>query len=216
MFYKYLIPLSSAMFMLGCSGVVENQNQPELSQEVVHVKPGTIRIKTTTGNTEVELEFNVGTDNIVFVMDVSDEVSVIKDGKELVNDEGELDDTLITQEGEFDEELASSIDDLDIAELAGLDEKNTDNAQDVNEITSNIVNSQALFYDKEYYKSLAVINKVLKASPNNAVANAIKGSIYYQLGDKKQANIYWKTALKLDPSLDSVKNGIKSLGLEER
>jgi len=207
------------MFMFGCSGFVENQNQPVLLKETAQVKPGTIKIKSKSGNTDVELEFNVGTDNIVFVMDVSDEASVIKDGKELLDDEGELDDTLMAEIDEPEEELDlldEPIDDLDIAQLTGLDEGVADNSRDVNQVTSNIVKSQTFFYEREYFKSLSAINRALKVSPNNAVANAIKGSIYYQLGDKKQANIYWRTALKLDPSLDSVKNGIKSLGLEGR
>ncbi len=219
MFYKYLIPLSSAMFMLGCSNLVENQNQTNLVKETTQAKPGTIKIKSKSGNNDVELEFNVGTDNIVFVMDVSDDVSVKKDDKELIDDKGEFDDAFIADIDEPEEEMdliEKPLDDIDIAELTGLDEGIADDPRDVNEITSNIVKSQTLFYDREYFKSLSAINKALKASPNNAVANAIKGSIYYQLGDKKQANIYWRTALKLDPSLDSVKNGIKSLGLEGR
>ena len=221
MFYKYLIPVSSAIFILGCSSMSDNQQQPAqvATQNNSQIKPGTIKIRTKSDNAEVELEFNVGTDNIVFVMDVSDDVSVIKDGKELVDDEGLLEEDLMVDMEQAEENLDlldKPVEELDIAELSGLQEKPSDRSQDVNEVTSNIVKSQTLFYEREYLKSLSAINRALKESPNNAVANAIKGSIYYQLGDKKQANIYWKTALKLDPSLDSVRNGIKSLGLEGR
>lgn len=220
MFYKYLIPVSSAIFIFGCSSFSENQNQSvsEQGHNATQVKPGTIKVKRKSNDVEVELELNVGTDNIVFVMDVSEDVSVTKDGTELVDENGQLDD-LIADMNQAEEKLDLSekpLEELGVPELSTLPESKNENIQDVNEVTSNIVKSQALFYEREYFKSLTAINRALKASPNNAVANAIKGSIYYQLGDKKQANIYWKTALRLDPSLDSVRNGIKSLGLEGR
>lgn len=221
MFYKYLIIVLSSALLLACSNFSDKKAavSPTSAPNSHYAKPGVIKVKTKRDNTEVELEFNVGSDNIVFVMDVSDDLSVVKDGKEWVDEKNVLADELAA-DTELAEDSFAPIDEkepevLDIAELSGLD-KAKDNPVNVNQVTSSIVKSQTLFYEREYLKSLAAINKALKESPDNAVANAIKGSIYYQLGDKKQANIYWKAALKLDSSLDSVRNGIKSLGLEGR
>ncbi len=45
--------------------------------------------------------------------------------------------------------------------------------------------------------------------PSSAQAHALKGSIYYKMGRKKDAKISWNNALKLDPTLKNVKESLK-------
>lgn len=75
--------------------------------------------------------------------------------------------------------------------------------------TKHMLSAQALFYRKSYWKALEETNKAMSLVPSSAQAHALKGSIYYKMGRKKDAKISWQQALKLDPSLTEVKESLK-------
>ncbi|GAA6136207.1 hypothetical protein NBRC116188_29970 [Oceaniserpentilla sp. 4NH20-0058] len=75
--------------------------------------------------------------------------------------------------------------------------------------TKNMLSAQALFYRKSYWKALEETNKAISLVPSSAQAHALKGSIYYKMGRKKDAKRSWQQALKLDPSLTEVKESLK-------
>jgi tetratricopeptide (TPR) repeat protein len=75
--------------------------------------------------------------------------------------------------------------------------------------TKHMLSAQALFYRKSYWKALEETNKAMSLVPSSAQAHALKGSIYYKMGRKKDAKISWENALKLDPSLKNVKESLK-------
>jgi tetratricopeptide (TPR) repeat protein len=75
--------------------------------------------------------------------------------------------------------------------------------------TKHMLSAQALFYRKSYWKALEETNKAMSLVPASAQAHALKGSIYYKMGRKKDAKISWNNALKLDPSLQDVKESLK-------
>ena len=75
--------------------------------------------------------------------------------------------------------------------------------------TKHMLSAQALFYRKSYWKALEQTNRAMSLVPASAQAHALKGSIYYKMGRKKDAKISWKNALKLDPSLTDVKESLK-------
>jgi tetratricopeptide (TPR) repeat protein len=75
--------------------------------------------------------------------------------------------------------------------------------------TKHMLSAQALFYRKSYWKALEQTNKAMSLVPASAQAHALKGSIYYKMGRKKDAKISWNNALKLDPSLKDVKESLK-------
>ncbi len=75
--------------------------------------------------------------------------------------------------------------------------------------TKHMLSAQALFYRKSYWKALEETNKAMSLVPSSAQAYALKGSIYYKMGRKKEAKYAWKKAFKLDPSLTEVKESLK-------
>ena len=75
--------------------------------------------------------------------------------------------------------------------------------------TKHMLSAQALFYRKSYWKALEETNKAMSLVPSSAQAHALKGSIYYKMGRKKDAKISWNNALKLDPTLKNVKESLK-------
>lgn len=75
--------------------------------------------------------------------------------------------------------------------------------------TKHMLSAQALFYRKSYWKALEQTNKAMSLVPSSAQAHALKGSIYYKMGRKKDAKISWQEALRLDPSLTDVKESMK-------
>jgi tetratricopeptide (TPR) repeat protein len=75
--------------------------------------------------------------------------------------------------------------------------------------TKHMLSAQALFYRKSYWKALEQTNKAMSLVPSSAQAHALKGSIYYKMGRKKDAKVSWQQALKLDPSLTEVKESLK-------
>lgn len=77
------------------------------------------------------------------------------------------------------------------------------------EATKHMLSAQALFYRKSYWKALEETNKAMSLVPASAQAHALKGSIYYKMGRKRDAKKSWKRALKLDPSLRDVKESLK-------
>lgn len=77
--------------------------------------------------------------------------------------------------------------------------------------TKHMLNAQALFYRKDYWKALEETNKAMSLVPKSAQAYALKGSIYYKMGRNKDAQQNWQQALKLDPSLDDVKRSLERI-----
>jgi len=75
--------------------------------------------------------------------------------------------------------------------------------------TKHMLSAQALFYRKSYWKALEETNKAMSLVPSSAQAHALKGSIYYKMGRKKDAKKSWQQALQLDPSLTDVKESLK-------
>jgi tetratricopeptide (TPR) repeat protein len=75
--------------------------------------------------------------------------------------------------------------------------------------TKHMLSAQALFYRKSYWKALEETNKAMSLVPASAQAYALKGSIYYKLGRKKEAKKSWQKAFKLDSSLTDVKESLK-------
>lgn len=77
--------------------------------------------------------------------------------------------------------------------------------------TKHMLNAQALFYRKDYWKALEETNKAMSLVPKSAQAYALKGSIYYKMGRNKEAQQNWQQALKLDPALDDVKRSLERI-----
>lgn len=77
--------------------------------------------------------------------------------------------------------------------------------------TKHMLNAQALFYRKDYWKALEETNKAMSLVPKSAQAYALKGSIYYKMGRNKDAQQNWQQALKLDPSLEDVKRSLERI-----
>lgn len=77
--------------------------------------------------------------------------------------------------------------------------------------TKHMLNAQALFYRKAYWKALEETNLAVSLVPKSAQAYALKGSIYYKMGRKTDAKKSWQIALKLDPSLVDVKQSLNRI-----
>ena len=207
---KLLMPLLFIAFLVtACSSSPEVALQTPATQakadqiNLAPTSPGIIKIQRKGEDYDVQLELDVGTDNVVFVMDMPGGIKVEKDGESIpLTEVMPSMDKQSPENGELTSQKVSP---------PLFDEAKDE--QDSNAVTSQIVRSQKLFYQGRYFESMAAIDQALSIAPKNAVANAIKGSVFYQLGDRKQAAYYWQTALQLDPSLDDVRDGLKSLNM---
>src|SRR5580765_3020087 len=76
----------------------------------------------------------------------------------------------------------------------------------------------ALFLAGELRKSLADCNEVMKRNPNHFGALAGYGQIYFRLEQYEKAIEYWRRALRVNPNMGGVEDGIKNAEekLEER
>ena len=80
------------------------------------------------------------------------------------------------------------------------------------------------YYEGDYNRALVAIDKAIEINPNLAIAYARKGTIYFRIGQTKNASINWNIALKLDPEYDEVRdilaalktNNLKSAELEQK
>lgn len=77
--------------------------------------------------------------------------------------------------------------------------------------TKHMLNAQALFYRKSYWKALEETNKAVSLVPKSAQAYALKGSIYFKMGRKSDAKKSWQIALQLDPTLVDVKESLSRI-----
>ena len=93
-----------------------------------------------------------------------------------------------------------------------------------NKATRHISRSLRYYYEGDYNKALVSIDKAIELNPNLAIAYARKGTIYFRIGQVKNASVNWNIALKLDPEYDEVRdilealktNNLKSADLEEK
>lgn len=75
----------------------------------------------------------------------------------------------------------------------------------------NIVLAQQLFYRRDYLGALNATLDAIEKQPNFALAHALKGSIYYKMGQKSEAKGAWEQALQIDPNMDDVRRGLEVL-----
>ena len=61
-------------------------------------------------------------------------------------------------------------------------------------------------YSGEYLGAAKECQEVLDLEPENALALTRLGSVYYAMGQVKQARVYWQKALELDPNNDVLKS----------
>lgn len=64
---------------------------------------------------------------------------------------------------------------------------------------------------QRFADALAALNKLEEEEPNVAEIYAMKGSIYLMLNDPSQTRSQWEKALKIDPTLDSLRERMKKL-----
>ena len=82
---------------------------------------------------------------------------------------------------------------------------------ELNIAMKHMIQSLQYYYEEQYILALDEVDKTIKRFPKLAIAYARKGSIYYQLGDLKQATIYWNIALKHDPEYKQVQAMLSSI-----
>jgi Flp pilus assembly protein TadD len=69
-------------------------------------------------------------------------------------------------------------------------------------------------YAGEYLVAAKECQEVLDLEPDNALALTRLGSVYYAMGQVKQARVYWKQALALDASNDVLKSFLSQSSTE--
>lgn len=116
---------------------------------------------------------------------------------------------------EGDEKLSDEKAEQHHEELSETGEKIEENkANQFNESTKFVVAAQSLFYKKEYNKALDEVKKAIDLAPSSSQAHALKGSIYYKMGLKKDAEVSWKKALEIDPNMAQVQESLNKLGVQ--
>ncbi len=163
------------------------------SAEYAKKNHGLVNIHRHGPGYDVMMMLNAGESDIIFSMDlpVGGETFMPEISEQMQEkrerEKGKKPDT-IEEEKEFFNEKALSL---------------------FSDATKHMLSAQALFYRKSYWKALEETNKAMSLVPSSAQAHALKGSIYYKMGRKKDAKVSWQQALKLDPSLTEVKESLK-------
>jgi len=174
-------------------------NDVEMGDDVEYAKKnhGIVNIHRHGPGYDVMMMLNAGESDIIFSMDLPPGgQSDVMDAEEFLGGQSE---------GEAMSELSGK-------PVEGDGEKEFFNKQALglfSTATKHMLSAQALFYRKSYWKALEETNKAMSLVPSSAQAHALKGSIYYKMGRKKDAKVSWKRALKLDPSLKDVKESLK-------
>lgn len=173
-------------------------NNVELGDDVEYAKKnhGIVNIHRHGPGYDVMMMLNAGESDIIFSMDLPPGgVSDVMDAEEFLDGQSE-----------------ENVSELSGKPVDGEGEKDFFNKQALglfSTATKHMLSAQALFYRKSYWKALEETNKAMSLVPSSAQAHALKGSIYYKMGRKKDAKVSWKRALKLDPSLKDVKESLK-------
>lgn len=81
----------------------------------------------------------------------------------------------------------------------------------VRDVLRRIFEIQELTSRQRFADALAALNKLEEIEPNVAEIYALKGSIYLMLNDAAQTKTQWEKALKIDPTLDTLRERIKKL-----
>lgn len=86
----------------------------------------------------------------------------------------------------------------------------------VREVLRKVFEIQELTSRHKYVDALSALNKLEEVEPNVAEIYALKGSLYLMLNDTVQTKFQWEKALKIDPTLDSLRARIKNLPKTEK
>ena len=209
--HTYSMPILLQLILGGCSmaqlDMEENPfeeqapielNNVELGDDVEYAKKnhGIVNIHRHGPGYDVMMMLNAGESDIIFSMDMPPGSTDTLGADEFMNGQ------------------AASVGSSDLTDGSGSNEEEKDffNKKALglfSTATKHMLSAQALFYRKSYWKALEETNKAMSLVPSSAQAHALKGSIYYKMGRKKDAKISWKNALKLDPSLKDVKESLK-------
>ncbi len=198
------------VFLAGCSvGQFDMEQDPfakqepapmtktDLEQEADYAKKnhGIVSIHRHGPGYDVMLMLNAGESDIIFSMDLP------ADGETLMP---QISEQMQGKNGKSIESGASNNKDVEEEQFFNKKALNL-----FSNATKHMLSAQALFYRKSYWKALEETNKAMSLVPSSAQAYALKGSIYYKLGRKKEAKKSWQKAFKLDPSLTDVKESLK-------
>ncbi len=177
-------------------------NKTDLEKEADYAKKnhGIVNIHRHGPGYDVMLMLNAGESDIIFSMDLP------KGGETFMP---EISDQARIQSRLNDNESEQKVD--KDGKIIGEEDQffNKKALSLFSEATKHILSAQALFYRKSYWKALEETNMAMSLVPSSAQAYALKGSIYYKMGRKKDAKISWKKAYKLDPSLTEIKESLK-------
>ncbi len=178
-----------------------NVNNTDLDKEADYAKKnhGIVNIHRHGPGYDVMLMLNAGESDIIFSMDLPQggETFMPEVSSQLQSSVAEQSQRAGNEEG---------------VEKGAEEEKDFFNKKALglfSSATKHMLSAQALFYRKSYWKALEETNKAMSLVPSSAQAYALKGSIYYKMGRKKEAKSSWKKAYRLDPSLTEVKESLK-------
>ncbi|WP_396587269.1 tetratricopeptide repeat protein [Bermanella sp. R86510] len=157
--------------------------------EYAKANHGIVNIHRHGPGYDVMMMLNAGESDIIFSMDLPPgaDVPVANGNKVLKRSNGDKPETM-SEEGEVFNEKAVAL---------------------FSSATKHMLNAQALFYRKSYWKALEETNRAMSLVPSSAQAHALKGSIYYRMGRKSDARESWEKALSLDPTLNDVKESLR-------
>lgn len=173
---------------------VEIAKEREKIAELAKKNHGLMHIHRYGPGFDVLLTLDAGDSDVSFSM----KMPKVKDREQQESEQQELD-----QESaeELHEEIAEKGEEVEQGQ-----------ADQYNSATKYVVAAQTLFYKKQYWKALDEVNEALKLAPSSAQSHALKGSIYYKMGLKKDAQVSWKKALEIDPEMADVKESLNKLG----
>ncbi|MGM0444452.1 MAG: tetratricopeptide repeat protein [Fibrobacterota bacterium] len=191
---------AAAVLLTGCAGTDGEAQTDEASRDERRAHPD-------RGSSNLEVSFRTQRGALTYTVNPYDEDVYI----EMTGDDpqGSLPDSGTGSE-RADRQKQNGADMKKENLPAGGDAQLQDTDQDTlaPEVTERVIalirSAQEAFYDNRYTDALDKVNMALGLS-ETAEAHALKGSIYYMMGQSAEAAASWERALQLNPDMPGVR-----------
>jgi tetratricopeptide (TPR) repeat protein len=164
--------------------------------------PGVFNIRKSGEGYDIDVQMDIrdfNDENMYFQMDLSTDEKDKKD-EPAEGDEQPKDEPYPPEQGPSEAEVEA--------------EPAKDKESLINLSNKHMLYAQTYLAEGKTERALFEVDRSLKAAPNSALALALKGSIYFKMGEIDLARAFWKKAYKIDPTLDNLKESLNKIGGE--
>lgn len=199
----FSVALSVVLILSGCAS--------SRRSEVPEGAASTVRVKKVNSFSEMNISFKTDRGMITYEVNPDDEdIFITMKGGNAIIDTG----TAVDMPLELPQSKASGqmqgTGGTGNTEESKLEQNLPDDVDRTDEVLALIRKAQELFYKKEYEEALKTVDQAI-AIKGTAEGHALKGTVYYMLGENGRAEKSWKAALKINPDMPGVDDMIQKV-----